>query len=184
MLNNYLPITTYGMPVLRKVTRKVENIDSELIETIHNMFVTMYNADGIGLAAPQVNINRSFALVDISMIDEFKDLKPLTMINPEIKSSEGSIIFEEGCLSIPGVRAEIERPEKILVKFIDLNEKEVELEASDYFARVIQHEIDHLNGKLFVDYLTKEQKSELDSELELIKKGNVNVRYPLLIHAK
>lgn len=182
MPENFLPITTYGMPVLRKVTQKVENIDSALIETIHDMFVTMHNADGIGLAAPQVNINRSFALVDLSMIEEYKDTKPITMINPKIKSSDGKIIFEEGCLSIPGVRAEIERPEKILVTYTDLSENEVELEADDFLARVIQHEIDHLNGKLFVDYCTPEQKQEINSELELIKKGNVNVRYPLLIH--
>lgn len=184
MLDNYLPITTYGMPILRKVTKKVDNIDSKLIETIHNMFITMYNADGIGLAAPQVNINRSFAMIDISMLEEFKDTKPLTMINPEIKSSEGSIIFEEGCLSIPGVRAEIERPEKILVCYTDLNENEIELEAEDFLARVIQHEIDHLNGKLFVDYLSKDQKAELEIELSQIKNGKINVRYPLLIHSK
>ncbi|KAA0210373.1 peptide deformylase [Ignavibacteria bacterium CHB1] len=184
MNENYFPITTYGMPILRQVTYKVTEIDSKLIENVQRMFLTMLNADGIGLAAPQVNLDHSFAVIDISMIEEFQEIKPFTMINPVIISKEGSIILEEGCLSIPGIRAEIERPEKIFVKYTDLSERDVELEADNLLARVIQHEIDHLSGKLFTDYLTIDQKRQLKDSLDEIKNGKVTTRYPLLIHSR
>lgn len=175
-----LPITTYGMDILRKETKPVENIDTKIIELVDNMFYTMINANGIGLAAPQVNSDLAVCIVDISMIEEYKDIKPLILINPVILDSHGEIVKEEGCLSIPEVRAEIKRPDKIFVKFNDFNQNEVKMEISGYQARVVQHEIDHLHGKLFIDYLSKEELKEYKSQLRKIQKHKIATDYPLL----
>ncbi|MCX6164586.1 MAG: peptide deformylase [Ignavibacteriae bacterium] len=174
-----LPITTYGMDVLRKTTNPVEKIDNNIIELIDNMFYTMINAYGIGLAAPQVNSELSVCLVDISCIDEYKDVKPLILINPVVLDSYGESTKDEGCLSIPDVRAEITRPDKIYLKYNDFNMNEVKIEIEGFLSRVAQHEIDHLHGKLFVDYLSKESLSKVKSQLRKIQKRKVETDYPL-----
>lgn len=174
-----LPITTYGMDVLRISTKNVERIDNNVIELIDNMFYTMINANGVGLAAPQVNKNLSVCIVDISVIEEHKNVKPLILINPVILDSHGEKIIEEGCLSIPDVRAEVTRPEKIFLKYNDFNMNEVKMELDGYLARVAQHEIDHLHGKLFVDYLDEDSMKKVKSQLRKIKKGKAVTDYPL-----
>ena len=180
-MNKNLPISTYGMKILRKVAKPVLNIDLNIIELINNMFYTMKNANGIGLAATQVNVNYSIAIVDISPIEKYKDFKSIAMINPRLIGKDGKTEIEEGCLSIPEIRAKIIRPEKIFLKYYDLDMKEIELEADEMLARVIQHEIDHLKGILFTDYLSDEEKERIKSKLNDIKKGNISTDYPLAL---
>lgn len=174
-----LPITTYGMEVLRETVKPVEKIDNSIIELIDNMFYTMINANGVGLAAPQVNKNLSVCTIDISCVEEFKNVKPLILINPVILDSHGEVVIEEGCLSIPEVRAEITRPEQVYIKYNDFNMNEVKVELDGYLARVAQHEIDHLHGKLFVDYLDEESMKKVKSQLRKIQKGKITTDYPL-----
>lgn len=179
-----LPITTYGMDILRKKTGHITQVNTNLINLIQNMFYTMNKASGIGLAAPQINLGISLAVIDISEIEEYKKIKPLTLINPEILDSNGSEVSEEGCLSIPDVHANVQRPKDIFLKFHDLDLNEVKIELSGFIARVAQHEIDHLNGKLFIDYLDETQKKEIKRNLLSIKKGKLETSYPLHIHSK
>ena len=180
-LNTYeqLPITTYGMDILRKEAMQIENIDAGIIKLVHDMHFTMVNAEGIGLAAPQVNVDKSLCVIDVSCIDDYKDFKPLTLINPVIFDNHGEITIEEGCLSIPEVRGNVTRPEKIFVKYHDFDLKELTLEADGMLARVIQHEIDHLHGKLFVDHLDEDELKKLKSALNKIKKHKVIPNYPI-----
>lgn len=182
-MKKQLPVTTYGMQILRKKTKPVTKIDSEFIDLVQNMFYTMDRASGIGLAAPQINLGISLAVIDISAMEEYKSEKPLILINPVISESHGEDIQEEGCLSIPDVRGDVKRAKEVFLKFndFDLNEKAIELKG--FIARVAQHEIDHLNGKLFIDYVSPEQKKEIRKQLSLIKKGNVKTDYKLHIHS-
>jgi peptide deformylase len=174
-----LPIYTYGFDVLRKKTKRLTKIDDKTIELVGNMFYTMHRASGIGLAAPQVGIDLALTVIDISMIEGEEDKKPLTLINPKITDSHGSVIMEEGCLSIPSVRADVERPEKIFVQYQDLDLNPVTIELEGILGRVAQHEIDHLNGVLFLDHLSKEYKREFKEQLDLIKNGGIQTNYVL-----
>lgn len=176
------PITAYGMNILRKKTKPVKDIDDSFIRLVRDMYYTMDKAAGIGLAAPQINLDVSVAVVDISVMENYKDEKPLALINPLVIDSYGKIAMEEGCLSIPDIRAEVERPEQVHVRYHDFDMNEVNLELSGLLARVVQHEIDHLNGKLYIDYLSDDKKKEIKKELDLIKKGKVETDYPLLFH--
>lgn len=181
---NQLPITTYGMEILRKKTKQVTKIDAKFINLVQDMFYSMDKSSGIGLAAPQVNLGISLAVIDISGIEEHKKEKPLVLINPEILDTNGDITIEEGCLSIPDIREEVSRPNEILLKYSDFELKEVEIEIKGFLARVVQHEIDHLNGKLFIDYLSDKKKKEIKKHLSLIKKGKIETEYPLHIHTE
>jgi len=178
-----LPITTYGMEILRKKTKPILKIDNKLINLIQNMFYTMDKSSGIGLAAPQINLGISLAVIDLSEIEEYKKEKPLVLINPEILESHGEIIKEEGCLSIPDLHGEVKRADEILLKYYDFNMNEINVELKGYLSRVVQHETDHLNGKLFIDYISAEQKKEIKNKLAQIKKGNVETDYKLYIHS-
>lgn len=178
-----LPITTLGMEILRKKTVPVKKTDSKLIHLVENMFYTMDHAAGVGIAAPQVNSNLAVTVIDISTIEEHKKEKPLVLINPEIIDSHGNIEMEEGCLSIPDIRGMVNRPEKIYIKFNDFDLEEIKIEISGFLSRVVQHEIDHLNGKLFIDYFSDEKKKEIRKDLNKIRKGKINTDYPLLIHS-
>jgi len=175
-----LPITLYGDKILRKKTSKVTKVDNETIELIRDMFATMRNANGIGLAANQVGVDKQIFVIDISKIEGFEDAKPMTIINPKIITrSEKINKMEEGCLSIPDIRAELERPEKITITYQDLDLKEHTVSVDDVLARVMQHEYDHLQGILFVDYLTEDQKKEFKNDLENIKNRKMEVDYPV-----
>lgn len=174
-----LPIYTYGFEVLRKKTKKVIRIDDKLISLVRNMFNTMHRANGIGLASPQVGLDMALTVIDISNIEGEENNDPIVLLNPKITDSYGEATAEEGCLSIPHVRAAVTRPNEVYLEFqdLDLNKKYIEL--TGLFARVAQHEIDHLNGKLFIDHLTKETKSRLKEGLSHIKKGLVMTDYIL-----
>lgn len=175
-----LPVTMYGDKILRKKVNNVKEIDNDTIELITNMFDTMHNANGIGLAANQVGVDKSILIIDISQVEGYEDKKPIVFINPDIiKYSEDKVIIEEGCLSIPDLRAEVERPEAITIKYQDTDLKEQELEANDLLARVIQHEYDHLRGILFPDLVSDELKKKLKKLLQDIKHRKVEVEYPI-----
>jgi peptide deformylase len=171
-----LPITLIGDKILRHKAKKVSEVDVETVELIKNMFHTMRNANGIGLAANQVGADKSIIVCDVSVVEEYKNIKPMVLINPDIIfMSEEKIIMEEGCLSIP----DIERPEKIVIAYQDTEMKECELEASALLARVIQHEFDHLKGVLFTDLIDQDQKKKLKKPLNLIKNRQLEVDYPI-----
>ena len=156
-------------PILRKKCDPVEKVDDELRKLMKEMVETMYQAPGIGLAAVQVGILKRVVVIDVSKKEEKKD--PLFLINPEISyRSKETSIYEEGCLSLPGQFAEIERPAKCHLKYIDFNGKEKELKADGLLSTCIQHEVDHLNGILFIDYLSKLKKDMIVKKLIKHKK--------------
>ncbi|MDQ6768461.1 MAG: peptide deformylase [Gemmatimonadota bacterium] len=143
-----LDIRVLGDPVLRKPTRAVTSVTDELRTLIANMFETMYAAEGIGLAAPQVGRTERVAVVDV-------EGKKFALINPEIVSKTGPAEkAEEGCLSIPEIYGDIERPAEVTIRALDENGEEYEASAGELLGRCFQHEIDHLDGKLFIDYLS------------------------------
>jgi len=185
-----LPVYVYEQPVLRKKARPVRGTSEPLVRFIQDMFDTMHNASGIGLAANQVGSLQRVIVVDISGVDEEKypaesaaATKPLLLINPEIVASEDVVVMEEGCLSIPDIRDDVERARNIRVRFSDMEFKECELEAGGLLARVIQHEIDHLNGVLFIDRLPPAKRKQLTGRLNKIRKGEIEVDYPIVSHA-
>jgi len=145
-----LPILEFPDDRLRTVAKPVERIDAPLQRLIDDMFETMYEAPGIGLAATQINVHQQLLVLDVS---EDKS-RPMVFINPEILSSEGSQTYQEGCLSVPGIFADVKRADKITVKALDRDGKSFELTADGLLAVCIQHEMDHLAGKVFVDYLS------------------------------
>jgi peptide deformylase len=149
-----LPIITLPDPLLRKVSTPVERVDSEILKLADDMLETMYDAPGVGLAAVQAGVLKRLVVLDVS--DEDDTPRPLTLINPEIlKTSDNTRVHEEGCLSIPDFRLDIERPAIITVGYIDREGKKQELEADGLLATAIQHEVDHLNGKLIIDFLSR-----------------------------
>lgn len=148
-----LNILTYPDKFLSRQTAPVENIDGALQTVFENMATTMYEAPGVGLAAPQVGIGQSFIIYDIAPRDDGRDLHVL--VNPKIVTSEGEIISEnEGCLSVPDYRADVRRAERILVEGADRDGKPLRFEAQGLLAIVIQHELDHLEGTLFIDHIS------------------------------
>ena len=156
-------------PILRKKSESLEKVDDEIRKLLDDMLETMYAAPGIGLAAVQIGILKRIIVIDISKNKEKKT--PLFLINPEIISkSKKTSVYEEGCLSLPGYFAEIERPAECQIKFIDYNGKERVLVANGLLATCIQHEVDHLNGILFIDYLSKLKKDMIIKKLIKHKK--------------
>jgi peptide deformylase len=149
-----LPIITLPDPVLRKPSAKVERVDAELQRLIDDMLETMYAAPGIGLAAVQVNVPRRLIVLDVA--GEGEEKRPIAMINPEIiELGPETRVYEEGCLSIPDVRIDIERPTTLKVEYVDRDGKPRQIEADGLLATAIQHEIDHLDGKLIIDFLSR-----------------------------
>ncbi|WP_319526028.1 peptide deformylase [uncultured Desulfosarcina sp.] len=148
-----LDILTYPDKVLKQKTAPVENIDGALQTVFENMATTMYQAPGVGLAAPQVGISRSFIVYDIASKEDGHDLHVL--VNPRIISREGEILSEnEGCLSVPDFRADVKRAERVLVEGVDRDGNPLRFEADGLLAIVIQHELDHLDGTLFIDRIS------------------------------
>jgi peptide deformylase len=143
-----LDIRVLGDPILREETKPVGEITDDVRRLVQDMFETMYLAKGIGLAAPQVGRTERLAVIDV-------DDKPFVIINPEVVESDGKPAkAEEGCLSIPDVYGDVERPARVKVRAIDIEGKEFEIEAGELLGRCLQHEIDHLHGKLFIDYMS------------------------------
>lgn len=169
-----------GDKILRKKVAKVTEVDNETIELITNIFDTMRNANGIGLAANQVGADKSILIIDISLVEGFEEVKPIVLINPKItKYSDEKSVIEEGCLSIPDIREEVIRPEAITVTYQDTDLKEHTLETDSLLARVIQHEYDHLQGILFTDLVSDEAKKRLKKPLAKIKRRKIDVEYPI-----
>ncbi len=159
----------YGNETLASVAERVEHIDDNIISIIDDMFDVMYKERGIGLAAPQINVGKRIIVIDTG---DKKD-SVLALINPVIKGfSDNLEPYEEGCLSLPNLLADVIRPTEILVSGITPAGDEVEFEASGLLARVFQHEVDHLDGLLFIDRIEKYIKDELRAELKKIKKLN------------
>jgi len=156
-------------PILRKKSDEVSKVDNDIRALMDNMLETMYQAPGIGLAAPQVGILKKVIVIDLAKEDEPK--KPLFIVNPKIiwKSDELSS-REEGCLSIPGYFAEVVRPAKCKLQYLDYDGKQQEIEAEDLLSTCIQHEVDHCDGVLFIDYLSKLKKDMIIKKLIKAKK--------------
>ena len=162
-------ILTEPDPILRKKCEPLEKVDTDTKKLMDDMLETMYVAPGIGLAAVQVGILKRLVVIDISKGEEKK--KPIFLINPQIiHQSKKTSVYEEGCLSLPGQFAEIERPAECTIKYIDYNGKEKDLKADGLLATCIQHEVDHLNGILFIDYLSKLKKDMIIKKLVKQKK--------------
>ena len=163
-------ILTEPDPFLRQKSIKVEVVDDEIRSLMNDMLETMYAAPGIGLAAIQIGVPKRIIVIDLSRNDEKKN--PLYFVNPEvINNSNTNDSYEEGCLSVPGQFAEIERPNKCKVKFLDYNGNEKILETEGLLSTCIQHEIDHLEGILFIDYLSKLKKNMIIKKLSKQKKS-------------
>ena len=149
-----LPIIKLPDPVLRKVSTPVETVDDAVRKLLDDMLETMYDAPGVGLAAIQVGIDKRILVLDTSNKEE-EERSPICMVNPEIVSvGDAGRVYEEGCLSIPDIHVEIERPAEVVVHYIDREGNPQELVAHDLLATAVQHEIDHLDGKLIIDYLS------------------------------
>lgn len=148
------PLIILPDPVLRQVSKPIERVDADIQRLSNDMLETMYDAPGIGLAAIQIGVARRMLVIDLSKEGEEK--QPLVFINPEIvSSSDERSVYEEGCLSIPDYYAEVERPAQVTVKYLDREGKERSVEADGLLATCLQHEIDHLNGVLFIDHISR-----------------------------
>ena len=157
-----LKILEFPDPRLRKKAQPVDVVDDGVRELIDNMFETMYAAPGIGLAATQVDVHKRLLVADVSA----DKTEPHALINPEILEKDGVAVTEEGCLSVPGYYEEVERAEHIRVRFLNRDGDVEEMEAEGLLAVCIQHEMDHLEGKLFVDYLSEAKRSRIRKRLE------------------
>jgi len=159
-----LEIVTIGNPVLNRKADKIHNIDQGVYDLAQSMINTMHDAPGVGLAAPQVNQSVQLITVDISIGENDKDL--IVLANPELLHMEGEAVLEEGCLSVPGINEKVTRPFRVVVKGIDLDGNEKVIEAEDLLARIFCHEIDHINGKLFIEHLSPLKKNLIRKKLQ------------------
>ncbi len=178
-----LPIVTYNDPVLRDYAEPVTEFNDELKQLIQDMFDTMYNSEGVGLAAPQINqLQRIFVIDPGPMLEESgEEFPPTAFINPQLLEKTGRRVpLDEGCLSFPHIRETVFRHDTITIKYTDQNFEEKILEISGWVSRIIQHELDHLNGVLFIDYLSPFKKTMLKSSLKDIDEGRVETSYPIV----
>ena len=166
-----LKLYEYPHPVLKKKAEPVAAVDDEMRRFLDDMLETMYASNGCGLAAPQVGVSKRVVVIDIAHEDE--EPQPLYLVNPEIIwKSEEKKVCEEGCLSVPGMRAEVERPAAVKIRYLDYDGKEQLLEADDFLAVAAQHELDHLDGILYIDHLSRLRRQMLLKKLEKSRKGN------------
>ena len=164
MNSSTLKIRIYGDPCLRKKCAPLKEVGPSERMLIQSMIATMHQAKGVGLAAPQIGISQRFFVMDIGD-------GPMVIINPRITKRFGSGAFEEGCLSIPEVTIMVERPQKVTIQYMDENNQMMRMTCDDLLARVIQHETDHLDGKLIVDYASEGEKEKFKEQLEALKSG-------------
>ena len=163
-----LKLRYYPDPVLKQKTRKITTFDSSVRKLAQDMLDTMYDNDGVGLAAPQVGVSKRLMVIDVNAGSEEDPAKPIVFINPVIIEKEGEMVGQEGCLSFPDVFFEVKRASRIVVRYQNLAGKELKLEAADnLLCRAIQHEIDHLDGELFID----KASSSVQRDLEMTKHG-------------
>ncbi len=164
------PIVLWGSEVLEKPSDPVTNITGDEIKLVQDMIETMYKAPGVGLAAPQIGVSKRIMVTDTTS-GEKKD-RLFTIFNPDIVDTEGEQFEEEGCLSIPGFSATVVRPRKIVLRGLDINGKELILEGSDLLARAFSHEMDHLDGKFFLDHLSFIKRDMIKRRIKkLIRQG-------------
>ncbi|HEU0154108.1 MAG TPA: peptide deformylase [Arenimonas sp.] len=156
-----LPILEFPDPRLRTVAKPVAQVDDAIRRLVDDMFETMYDAPGIGLAATQVDVHLRLLVLDVS---EDKS-RPMVFINPEILASQGSQVYQEGCLSVPGIYADVSRADQVRVRALDRDGQAFEIEADGLLAVCIQHEMDHLAGKVFVDYLSPLKREQVRKKL-------------------
>lgn len=177
-----LPIYLYGHPVLRKQAQKVEKDFPDLKKLVSDMYETMYNSEGVGLAAPQIGKSLRLIVIDGNVLSEkfpeCKDLK-LTLINPEIEvlTDNDPVSREEGCLSIPGISESVKRHEHVILKWMDEDFNHHEKEFIGFASRIIQHEFDHLEGEVYTDHISPIRKQLIKSKLTNISKGKVDCDY-------
>ncbi len=163
-----LKVRYYPDPVLKATNKKITIFDKSVRKLAQDMLDTMYEYDGVGLAAPQVGVSKRIMVIDVNAGSEEHPRRPIVFINPVILSKEGEMTGQEGCLSFPGVYFEVRRARKIVVKYQNLNGQDVKLEAeSNLLCRAIQHEMDHLEGELFIDKAV----SSIQRDLEMAKQG-------------
>lgn len=175
-----LTIHKFPDEVLKQAARPVENIDGSLDSFIESMVQTMYAAAGVGLAAPQVGQSQRIVVLDIDHENPGKKL--VKLINPRIAESEGSIVWEEGCLSVIDYSAEVKRARRVLVRAYTPDQKEIEVEGEELLAVALQHEIDHLDGKLFIDRISRIKRELYRRRLQkLIKEGKADGQRPSAI---
>jgi peptide deformylase len=187
-MSNVLPIVTYNDAVLREKAEVIATFDKGLTELIDDMFETMYEAHGVGLAAPQIGKSIRLFVIDADAMIEDDDpdaeklrIGPTAFINPQIvKMSDVKVPLDEGCLSLPDLRETVIRPDSLTIKYKDRDFNDCELEASGWLARVIQHEYDHLDGVLFFDHLGSFRRRLLKGKLDAIANGLVEPEYPVV----
>jgi len=191
-----LPILQYGDPILRVRGKRVEKIDERIREITQNMIETMHAANGVGLAAQQVGEALQLTVLDVSQVEDRpstmklngedvdpKAAMPLVLINPELKLAGETELAKEACLSFPELTGEIERPKSVLARARTLDWNEIEIEASGLLGRAIQHEVDHLNGILFIDRMNSAAKAALSSRLKRMQKETRRGRTNRQVHA-
>ena len=170
-----LNLRIYPDPVLREVSKPVESIDHGIQSLIEDMIETMKGHEGVGLAAPQVGILQRVIVIGIP------DEEPIAIVNPELSKPIGEDLFEEGCLSLPGIRVSVKRATKVMVKGLSPEGKVLKKQAKDLFARVLQHEVDHLNGILLIDKLPKKERLEFElNYIRTISKKGVASKAPAM----
>ena len=163
-----LKIVKYGDPVLRKKTAPITEINDDIIQLSQDMLETMYAAPGVGLAGPQVGVSLQICVIDI--VPE-GNRNPIVLINPKVLSGENKVELEEGCLSFPKIYEKVRRWDKVRVEYTDLKGNLKEVEVEGFLAKAFQHEIDHLNGKVFIDYLPDWKRKLVEKEIRRRKKG-------------
>lgn len=163
-----LPVLTFPDDRLRTIAQPVNKVDAEIQQIVDDMLETMYHEEGVGLAATQVNIHRRIVVIDTSSTRD----QPMVLINPEITATSGDDGIEEGCLSVPGSRAYIPRAAEVSVTALDRDGQSYRFEADGLLAICVQHELDHLNGKLFVDYLSPLKRQRIKQKLEKLQRSN------------
>lgn len=161
-----LEVLRFPDPRLRKKAKRVEQVDDEIRRVVDDMYETMYAENGVGLAATQVNIHKQIIVMDVSK----ESKEPMCFINPEVVAKSGSKIHEEGCLSVPEYFADVERAATVTIKALNEKGEAFEIDADELLAVCIQHEIDHLQGKLFVDYLSPLKQQRVRKKMEKIAK--------------
>ena len=175
-----LDILHFPDPRLRQRAREVDQVNDQLRQLVDDMFETMYQAPGIGLAATQVNVHQRVVVIDISQEQD----QPQVFINPEIFSKEGIEEMDEGCLSVPGIYERVQRADRIKVRALDRDGETFELDADGLLAVCIQHEIDHLDGKLFVDYLSQLKRQRIRKKLEKARRLGIDDSNATATHAE
>ncbi|OGC74926.1 MAG: peptide deformylase [candidate division Zixibacteria bacterium RBG_16_40_9] len=166
-----VPIRLYGDPVLREKATEITRVNDSIIKLVADMLDTLKEAQGLGLAANQVGVLKRVFVVNLSHVKEGET--PFAIMNPVLMDKAGEIIGEEGCLSIPGIYEDVLRAKKVTFKGLDIAGKEITIQAEDLLSRVMQHELDHLNGILFIDHLSKIKKEEIDFKLDKISEKSL-----------